>query len=114
MTKDETCKLAFHFMSCEVIDAGWRDENMTFGDYVALLHSEVSEILEAFRDYGTTRTYHNNKPVDVGSEMADVLIRLIDFADICGVNLVDEFYRKMEYNRTRGPQWNQRTITRGW
>lgn len=72
------------------VKLGWRDGRNTFGDYAALLHSEVSEMVEACRDYGTTDATGliggvrllPAKPEGVGSEAADVAIRLIDWADV--------------------------------
>lgn len=65
---------------------GWRDTSAgetTWGDYVALLHSEAAEMLEAFRDRGTAEyTTATGKPDDVAAEGADCLIRLLDMCDV--------------------------------
>jgi NTP pyrophosphatase (non-canonical NTP hydrolase) len=111
---------------------GWFEEDRPFAADVALLHSEVSEMLEAHRAWGledctgtgghardceviTWKVFVRGgaappctcsrgalpKPEGVGSEMADVLIRLLDTAQRTGVDLRAEYCRKMEYNRTR-------------
>lgn len=101
---------------------GWYEESRPFGDDVALLHSEVAEMYEAFRQWGledatkTTITHYrrgddggdivepleNPKPEGVGSEAADVLIRLLDTCDRYGIDLQQEYNRKLAYNKTRG------------
>ena len=81
---------------------GWFAEDVPFPQAIALLHSEVSEALEAWRDRGLERfTTTEGKPDDVGSEFADVLIRLLHYARYFDIDLVNEFDRKMTYNRTR-------------
>lgn len=41
------------------------------------------------------------KPMGVGSELADVVIRVMDLAQAAGIDLVYEMERKMEYNKSR-------------
>lgn len=95
---------------------GWFDEDRTVGDDVALLHSEVSEMFEAWREHGladATKPLRNSytgeidpsklpKPEGFGSEAADILIRLLDTCHRRGVDLSAEFNRKVAYNATRG------------
>lgn len=121
---------------------GWYDKPVSFPEAMAMLHSEVSEALEAWRDKGVESwekvtlnavdapgvgsyanregesgfTYQGEKitleelhkvpgiaikPEGVGSEFADVLIRLLDDCSRWGVDLEAEYERKIRYNRTR-------------
>lgn len=72
---------------------GWDDQPRTFGDDVALLHSEVSEMLEGFR---------KGDDANVAEEAADVLIRLLDTCGRYHIDLAAEYARKCEKNRARG------------
>lgn len=114
----------FRTMAAEVknvnVANGWYDESVSVGDLIALLHSEASEALDAWRKNGFEDVVEHNglcqslsrtfdkpcnctpKPLGYGSELADVLIRLLDQADRHGVNLYAEYERKLAYNRTRG------------
>jgi NTP pyrophosphatase (non-canonical NTP hydrolase) len=88
---------------------GWEpDKARTFGDDIALLHSEVSEALEAYRmwklDDATQPDELDSrmpKPEGVGSELADVLVRLLHTCARYGIDLHAEYERKMAYNETR-------------
>ncbi len=68
---------------------------------IALIHSEVSEALEAYRDgiFETRRV--NGKPEGIGAELADVVIRVMDLCEALGIDLEYEISQKHDYNMTR-------------
>jgi NTP pyrophosphatase (non-canonical NTP hydrolase) len=81
---------------------GWYEREVPFLEAMMLIVTEVSEAGEAYRIRGMEEYADDTgKPDDVGSEFADVLIRLLNYCDRYGVDLVREFHRKMEYNWKR-------------
>ena len=60
---------------------------------LALIHSEVSEALEAFR---------NRDKQNFGEELADIVIRVLDCAPGLGVDMDKEIAAKLEKNKARG------------
>lgn len=81
---------------------GWWDEPRTFGDVIALCHSELSEALEAFRN-GEPMAWTNDdgKIEGVAIELADCIIRILDWAGHEDLDMETFVWRKHEYNKTR-------------
>ena len=72
---------------------------------LALVHSEISEAVEAVRDgnYDTYKdmTYLPPKPDGLPIELADAIIRILDLAGWLGIDMEDAIRTKQEYNKTR-------------
>lgn len=62
------------------------------GTIIALIHSEVSEALEAVR--------HNDRD-NFNEELADIIIRVLDCAGGLGIDIDGEIQKKLEKNRNR-------------
>lgn len=73
-----------------------------FAELIALIHSEASEALEDDRAGNTELTFGpNGKPLGVGQELADIVIRVGETAMRMGINLEEMVRVKQAYNRTR-------------
>lgn len=104
---------------------GWYDEDRTFGDRIALITSELSEALEEHRNgHPFTEIYYRHavgcstdeyyrdpgqqpvctctpKPEGVPIELADAMIRILDWCASENLDIAEAIAIKVAYNNTR-------------
>ena len=85
------------------IEKGWysEGEDRCLPSLIALMHSELSEALESWREGHGASYMDGCKPEGWGVELADCIIRTADACTFYGIDLDDMLKRKMAYNATR-------------
>jgi NTP pyrophosphatase (non-canonical NTP hydrolase) len=78
-----------------------------FSEQIALMHSELSEALEAHRK-GIDRSEHIPDFTAVEEEIADLVIRAMDFAELRGLKLAEAIMAKHEFNKNRPFRHNKK------
>lgn len=82
-------------------EVGYNPTLCNKGEKLALIHAEVSEVLEEIRlpEEVSSKKIPNFSTIE--EELADVAIRLIDFAGAYDYDIAGAIVAKMEYNKTR-------------
>jgi len=102
------------------VSKGFYEDKKNIGEMLCLIHSEVSEALEADRKNIHTKTKANifvvngwtsdsyfkdsfikNVKDSFEDELADIMIRVMDLATFKGINLEEHIKAKMRYNSMR-------------
>lgn len=99
------------------VNKGFYENPPSIPERLALIHSEVSEALEADRngiyaraeienimnlpDETFSEGYADNIKGCIGEELADVVIRVVDLAEYKGIDLQGHIEAKMRYNSLR-------------
>lgn len=85
---------------------GWMTLDRSIAEDIVLIVTEVGELGECLRDSAHPAPeawfQENGKPEGVGSELADIIIRVLDMAHRHGIDMGEAVALKSAYNATRG------------
>jgi NTP pyrophosphatase (non-canonical NTP hydrolase) len=86
------------------IEHGWWIEsnpNHIIPEKLLLMHTEISEAVEEYREHLFDFTEIEGKPLGFPIELADLVIRVLDLCGAYDIDLEKMILMKMKYNKTR-------------
>jgi NTP pyrophosphatase (non-canonical NTP hydrolase) len=80
---------------------GTTPEEINVGEKIALIHSEISEALQAYR--------HKNMNGKDGfaEEMGDAIQRILHLCGVLGINVEEAILEKLDFNKAREWNWDK-------
>ena len=88
----------------QAAEKGWgtKVEEINVMEKLALIHSEVSEALQAYR---------YKKDEEFGMELGDIVTRILHLCGIMNIDIKSEILKKLELNKNR--EWNWEKMNEG-
>lgn len=89
-------------------EKGWHDRAQSVAEAIALQHSELSEALEEYRNgkepneiYQEATPQDGLKPCGIPIELADAIIRILDFCGLHNIDIENAVAQKHAFNARR-------------
>lgn len=85
------------------VEHGWHEKERAVGELLMLMVTELAEAMEEHRNHKDNNEVYivDSKPEGVPIELADVIIRIMDFCGLHGIDIDYAVKIKMAYNETR-------------